>query len=194
MKAKKTITTKLRKFIDKNKGIPLSDKEVVDLVDNKAKVVLYENLHKYDKIDQVFGNYDAIFLMYQQSPTWGHWVGLLRRQKDKEYEFFDPLGYSIDEQLLWTEPEMRKQLNEDYPYLTELLANAPDGWEIVENKTKFQKDAKNINSCGKHVFLRIITRNYPLSAYTKYFKSKNKNVNADDMVTILTMLKLEEDN
>ena len=188
----KTISTKLRKFIDKHKGIPLSDKDVVELVDKKAKVVLYEDLHKYDNINQVFGNYDAIFLMYQQSPTWGHWTCLLKRNKEKQYEFFDPLGVSIDEQLLWTEPEMRKQLNEDYPYLTKLLSETPDTWEIIENKTKFQKDAKDVNSCGRWCAARIVTRKYPLEAFRKYFDKKGK-VNGDDMATIITMLQMENE-
>ena len=189
----KPISVKLRKFINEKKKLPLSDKDVVDLVDKKAKVVLYENLHKYDNLNQVFGKFDAIFLMYPTSSlNYGHWVAVLKRNGGKQIEVFDPLGTKgIDDQLNWTSPQVRSVIG-NVPQLTRVLLTTPDSVEIINNKVPFQKDNTNVSSCGRHTALRILMRKYPLDEFTEYFKTKaGKGPDADDIATILTMLKIE---
>ena len=189
----KTISAKLRKFLDKQKGVPLSNKDVVDLVDRKADVVLYEDLHTFESLDELFGDKEAVFLMVQQSPNWGHWVALLKNKKTKTIEFFDPLGVYPDDQLAWTKPKMRKQLHMDKPYLTMLLEEVPDDWKLVYNKTPFQKDQKKVNTCGRFTALRIMMRHFDLKEFTDYFKErKGAAVNPDDVATMLTVMELDE--
>lgn len=191
----KPISVKLRKFINENKKLPLSDKDVVDLVDKKAKVVLYENLHKYDNLNQVFGKFDAIFLMYPTSSlNYGHWVAVLKRNGGKQIEVFDPLGTKgIDDQLNWASPQVKAVIG-NVPQLTRLLLTTPDSVEIINNTTVFQKDNTNVSSCGRWASARIILKKYDLDEFKKTFKGpKAAGIDSDDVVTMLTMLKIDND-
>ncbi len=162
---------------------PLSNDEVMALVKNKAKVVLYEDLIDYESIEDLLHPYGAVFLLYQQAPTFGHWVALIKR-KD-EIEFFDPLAYFIDAQLAWTKPKMRAQLNMDYPYLTRLLLDAPRKYALIYNEHKFQKNKPGTATCGRWAATRIAMKDYSLTEFVEMFDLK-KGLN-DELVTALTM-------
>ena len=56
----------------------LTDLEILTLTDNMCKVVMYDKIHLYDDITQLFGDYDCIALLYQiKSKSYGHWVALI---------------------------------------------------------------------------------------------------------------------
>lgn len=175
----------ISQFVNEYKKLPISDSEIVNLVHGKAKVVLYEDMHKFNTINELFGDKDAIFLMYQQAPNYGHWVALFKR-KNNEIEFYDPYGYFIDDQLDWTPKHMRKPLHHDYRYLTKLLKDASNTHKIIYNEYPFQKEGAGISTCGRWSALRVLFKDMPLTQFVKYFDFKAPD--NDDKVTLLTML------
>ena len=127
--------------------------------------------------------------MYQQEPQYGHWTAVFRQGKDA-IEFFDPYSGMPDCELEWTSPEMREQLNMNYPYLTELLYKAPHNLDIIYNEHKFQKDGKNISTCGRWCGIRVALKDLPLTEFVQLFDKKSPF--NDDIVTIMTQLELNE--
>lgn len=169
--------------IKKEKGKALSDSEVMALVNQKAKIVLYEDLINYTNIIDLLKPHGAIFLLYQVKPNYGHWVAVIKR-KD-QIEFFDPYGVFIDDELEWTSPKNRKLFNMDYPHLTKLLYKAPHNFDIIYNEHKFQKLKEGISTCGRWSAARIIRKDLSLSQFKNLFDMSNPN--NDDIITKLTM-------
>ena len=184
--------------LKKHKSHALTDEEVVDLVKGKAKVVPYDQLHRFKNIDELLKPHNAVFILYQQQKNFGHWVALFKRKSRKgnvEINYFDPYGNKIDEPLLWTSKAKREELNMNYPYLTELLLDAPRGYDINYNEHKFQKQGEGINTCGRHGVLRLQNKDLTLNQYVKMFeevlgKGGIKSQKTDDLVTSATMFEI----
>jgi hypothetical protein len=170
--------------IEQQKGRPLSSDELLELVDGKAKIVLYSELYKYTDIHQLLSPHGAVFLLYLQKPSYGHWTALFYRSKS-EIEFFDPLGEYPDSELKWTSPEMQKKLNMNYPYLSRLLLTAPQSTILTYNEHKFQKDNSSTATCGRWCAARVASRNKSLAEFTHLFDLKAKN--NDEIITKVTI-------
>lgn len=185
--------------LKEHKAHPLSDAEVVHLVKGKAKVVTYDQLHRYKTIDELLSPHGAVFLLYQQKPNYGHWVALFKRENNRgnvEIEHFDAYGVFPDDELFWTSKEERKKLKMDFPYLTKLLYEAPRNYDIIYNEFPFQKKGNGINTCGRHAVMRLQHKDKSLNEYVSHFKKLmgGKPINSgrtDDVVTEETYFALK---
>jgi len=161
------------RLVDKLEEYPLSNKDLLKSLNNKTKVLKYEDLKKYNDINNIFYPYNNFILLYQKSKTSGHWVCLIKRRN--EIEFFDPYGVFPDEQF--------KYLQYKQPlYLTKLLLNS--NCKIVYNNKKFQEKDKNVNTCGRHILLRLVASHLNLDEYKKLFQ--NQKLDSDEIVTMMT--------
>lgn len=175
----------LLKQTEKDKQISLSDKDLLALVDGQAKVVMYQDLHKFNNITELLMPYGGIFLLYQASSNFGHWVTVFTR--NDTIEFFDPYGLFPDSELKWTDPDKRAKLNMDHTYMLKLLYEAPSNYHIVYNDHKFQKMDSKTNTCGRWAALRLHYRNLTLEQFTRKFDLKKTSTGVnDDIVTMLT--------
>lgn len=159
----------------------LSDHELLQLVDGRANLVLYSDIKKYKTIDELLGPHKAAIILYvfQKKPfTYGHWVLIMKR--GKELEFFDSYGSEIDSPLDEVPTNLKKQTNQDFPYLTKLIVESP--YRIQYNEHQFQKRNPNIRTCGRYVALRLLLRDLSLKKFEKLFKGNN----SDQLVTVLT--------
>lgn len=174
------------KLIKKTEHIDLSGSDILRMVDNKARVIAYHELEKYASIDDVLSVNGAVIILYQTTENYGHWVCLFKID-DSKLEFFDSLGLSVDAELLIA-PEFNKSMNKGklVYHLSKLIEQS--NYTIVNNKTKLQKFAEDINTCGRFVVTRIIFRRYPISVYV-HMMTKNQHYNADEWVSVLTILK-----
>ena len=171
-----------KKLVKIYKGVALSDLEVLKIVKNKARVMLYNELAKYKTIDEALGEHGAIFLLYENQPQFGHWTTVWRRNRDT-INFFDSYGIFPDEQIYWNDEKTRKMLNQDIPYLSHLLINS--NYKNLEyNDYQYQKDGDDINTCGRWAALRLVLRDWTPKEFQKVFGKKN----GDDLVTIITEL------
>jgi hypothetical protein len=170
-----------KRKIDQLMKKPLSDQEIMNLVNNKAKFVIYPQLYKMKHVDEALGPYGACFILYETSENYGHWVCLIK-QKNK-LEFFDPYSAKPDDEIKQIPEYFREVSHQNYPHLSVLLYNS--GYPIEYNHTKLQEKRSDISTCGRHVACRINNRNMPLNEYVKALTSQ-KGLTPDQVVTIIT--------
>jgi len=165
--------------IERLKNIALSDKDVLKLVEGKARIMLYSDLYKCKTLDEALGKHGAMFLLYQVKPSYGHWCAVFKLD-DKTVEFFDPYGLMMDSELNWIPKDFRKVSHQLYPHLTALFYYSP--YNLTYNEHKFQHKGSGIKTCGRWSAMRIACRDWSLEKFTRIFK----NVDSDDLVTLLT--------
>lgn len=176
----------LKRYAD----IALSDDEVLKLVDGKANLILYPDLHKYNNIDEILNPYGACILLYESKPKYGHWCCIFK-VNDNLIEYFNPYGgfhegYP-DQSLEYIPMEFRLKSYQYYPYLSFLMYNSP--YKLSYNEYQFQKHNKNIKTCGRWCGLRICFKNLSLDHFYKLIKfiKKELQIDSDHLVTLLTM-------
>jgi len=160
----------------------LSGYEILNMLDNKCNLIVYPDLQNYKDIDEVLGKYGCTVILYLTSKDYGHWVCLIKH-KDNVIEFFDSYGLPLDKEFGFITREKRNYLKQNLPYLSKLLYNSP--YQVIYNDVKLQKDKKDINTCGRHVIMRIVNRNLDVDDYANILKT-NKYYSPDEIVTILT--------
>jgi hypothetical protein len=176
--------------IDRYADIALSNFDIMKLVNNKANLILYPDVHKYKNIDDILGKYGSCFLLYESKPSWGHWT-VLNKLNPNTIEFFDPYGGDDegypDETLKHIDDKFKKKTNQDKRYLSHLLYDS--GYDIDYNQYKFQKHKNDIKTCGRHCAVRTICKWMSLDDYYNFFKQMTKELGMtnDEFVTFLTM-------
>lgn len=176
----------MNNIIKKLESVSLSGNQVLKLVNNKANLMTYTELTKYNNIFDCFGKHKALILLYVTTHNYGHWVCLIKHN-NKHIEFFDSYGFIVDDELDFISKEFRKESNQIHRYLTYLLYKS--GAQIEYNHAQLQKfttDPNNqISTCGRHVATRINLMDIPLDDYIDLMTSV-KNIDADFIVTYLT--------
>lgn len=176
-------------IIKKYEEIALSDKEVLKLVNSRANLILYPDLHKYRTIDELLGKYKACIILYvsrMDPDIYGHWCCIFK-VKPNTLEFFNSYGEIPDVNLEDLPMEKRIKMNEDYPYLAMLMYNSP--YKLTFNEHQFQDDGSDIKTCGRHTALRLACRWMSLKKYYNMFKKLTKKLRMtnDELCTFLTM-------
>lgn len=180
-----------REELNKLKNIPLSDKDVMDLIDNRANLILYPDVHKYNHIDEILGENGACVLLYESRPSYGHWCAIFKLNKN-ELEFFNSYGDTTkyegfpDALIDFIPKSFREESNQNHTYLAKLMLKSP--YALTYNQYIFQKDEDKIKTCGRHVACRLNLRNLSLDEYCKKIKywCKELKMDADDIVTLWT--------
>lgn len=177
----------LKKLIDKNKGKALSNNDIKDQLKGQVKVISYDELSKYNNIDELLSPYDSVVILYETAKDFGHWVCLFKTVDKKGEEivsFFDPYSLKPDDQLNFINTKFRKENNEYYPYLSDLLLNSP--YPIEYNEHPVQKLKDGTNTCGRWCIMRLRLKHLPLDEFYKLFKA-DKNFTSDDLVILATI-------
>lgn len=154
----------------------LSSDEVKKLAPN-SKFVLYEDVHKYNNIDELLAPYDSIILLYEwiRKPhiISGHYV-TLNRLPDGQIEMFDSFGTKPDESLKELEevPDAFKRMtNQDHKYLLHLLIDSP--YKTSFNEYKLQNPA--YSTCGRWCALRVNYKGLTLKQFVDMFLNKRES-------------------
>lgn len=171
-------------------NIPLSDKDILNLLNNRVNIEVYPNLHKYQNIDELLGPYEACVILFESKPNYGHWCCVFKINDDL-IEFFNPYG-SIkngfpDDCLLHIPTNFRKESHQYVPYLSLLLLNSP--YELSYNEYELQQHNNNIKTCGRHCVVRLWNKNLTLDEYIDNLNRdcENENLNYDQLVTLITI-------
>ena len=94
----------------------------------------------------------------------------------------------LDEELEFIPYQFRVESNQVNKYLTHLLMKSK--YPININNIPFQELKDGVNSCGRHVCLRMLLKNMSLKDYTKIFMSGNQKLyggtNSDNTVSLLS--------
>jgi hypothetical protein len=168
--------------IKKEDLMSLTAEKVLKICKRQANVVLYPDLLYYDNIDDVLGIYGACIILYQTSPSYGHWVCIFKLNKNT-VEHFDSYSYKPDKELKFIDKDFRKKNNENFPYLTYLLYKS--GYKINYNEHHFQSNKREISTCGRWTGARLLLRHLTLKQFYNKFKPF-KEFNSDFIVTLFT--------
>jgi hypothetical protein len=174
--------------LERLEDIALSNYDIMDLLNNKVKIVLYPNLHKYKSIDELLSPFGIVILLYEAKKNYGHWTAIIKT--NNAIEFFNSYGGDNsglpDATLDMIDPEFRVISNQIFPYLTKLMYNSP--YQLNYNEFRFQKKGQSIRTCGRHCVIRCLCKNMDIYKY-KDFLDKLCNyfrMDYDGIVTILT--------
>ena len=171
----------IKNLIRNAEKIELSGDQMNALTEGKCNIMGYEELENMSSIDQAFKGKEGLILLYQKTNNNGHWC-LLYKVNNNTLNFFDPYSYNMDEELKFSDYNVRKHQGQQVPHLTALIENS--NYNLIQNKTKYQKMANDINTCGRHVCVRFRLRDYSNAEYESLFKG----VDADFYVSALTIL------
>lgn len=173
----------MERIAKKLEGKSLSGTDVLKLVSNKARILTYSDLMKYDNIQDAMGPHKALILLYTTRHNYGHYTAVFEQNKNT-IEHFDSYAIFPDEELKWCAKYLKKVHGKVVPHLTWLLYSSPYK-NIVYNHHKFQKKLKSVATCGRWVALRIIFKKLPLETFIELFA--NNAIDSDLLVTIMTM-------
>lgn len=167
--------------------IPLSGTDLVRITENKSRILIYSELENFSNIDEVFGDQDSLIILYQHYEKVGHWCGLIRNSswiKPNQLYFFDPYGLRIDSEIEFSDFQTRRHQNKKVAHLSHLISQG--GYTVISNDYRYQQFKKDVNTCGRHVGLRILYKHLTPAEY-KIFLTKTHYYNPDFWATISTI-------
>jgi len=173
-----------RRKIDRLKRKALSDDEIFNALSGHTRIFLYRDIVNMKTIDDLFGNYDSVVLLYEKEPKVGHWVGLLRR--GNVIEFFDSYGIFPDGEKEYLDKRFLDLSGQRFNKLASLLLDAWNlGYTVEYNDYHLQVMQDGVSTCGRHVISRIWHKDMSIDEYNKFINSF-ENLNPDDVVSIIT--------
>lgn len=188
----------IQEFLEK----PTSPNDLYNLAKKKFNIYLYKDIKDFDDIEDLFnrGNsqieidddseYDfddsVIVLMYNSSPTFGHWCCLSKN--DYGYNFMDSYGDLPDFSLEYSDPEFNKNFGQDKKYLAGLLMNADE--DVYYNHIPLQELSNNSATCGRYCALYLRFRDMKIDDFAKMIKklSKNLGISCDELVVFMGLV------
>jgi hypothetical protein len=171
----------IKNLIKNAEKVELSGGQMELITEGKCRIVAYEELEKCQSIDECFAGKEGLIILYQKTNNNGHWT-LLFKENNNTLNFFDPYAYQMDEELKFSDYNLRVHNGVETPHLTALIEKS--NYKLNQNKVKYQKFANDINTCGRHVCVRFRMRSYSNKEYESLFKG----VDADFYVSSLTIL------
>lgn len=160
---------------------PLSNLDIYNFFNNKVNIYSYKELSNYNDLEDLFNNYNKVFILYEFYENYGHWCVLCKNINN--IYFFDPYGIFPDKELKFSDYGFRKDNNMLVPHLTYLLLKSNKN--IHFNNHKFQSFSTGISTCGRWcIIFCILFNNFSIDEIYSYFK--NKKINMDEYVTKLT--------
>ncbi len=158
----------------------LSNEDIQKILPN-CNILVYSDLKNYRRLDDIRL---PCVILFRTSPTYGHWTCLFRN-KLGEIEFFDSYGKFPDDELEFIDEETKKELNESFPYLLNLMKD----YSNHINFNNYWLQGKGVCTCGRHCVLRMLLNDdyediddYVDNVFYKYRKIGNP----DEIVTFLT--------
>jgi hypothetical protein len=165
----------------------LTGSEMTEMLSGRATVKLYDSVAKASSISDLCGPYGRIALLFPvQTNTNGHWLGIWVDEATKLIHHFDSYGLDPSAELHYTNNAEVTGMP-----LTEFYQKCiSQGYQVVYNTVPYQDLTSGVNTCGRHVIVRLRLSYMDENAY-KGLMSKQK-LNPDQMVTMMTFLALDE--
>ena len=129
-------------------------------------------------------------LLFEYKKNSGHWVCILRY--DNVIEFYNSYGIKHSKEDFMDDKQLNEYLGQYRLFLDELLKREiiQEEFEVIYNKVRHQKKHREINTCGRHVVLRILCMKYfnmNLLQYQNFIENSSKKLglNYDEFVTYI---------
>lgn len=179
-----------RQQLKKYENIALSDSDIKRRLNGYTNIVLYSDIHKYKHLDELFNGTNNVVILYEKEPQYGHWTCVLKLNREN-VEFFNSYGGIEagfpDTPLSKISNRFRRESDQDFPYLSQLLIDSP--YNLSYNENKLQKRGADIKTCGRHVIYRIKNGNLSLEQYIRKLNKQcaEYGTDYDGVVTIETI-------
>lgn len=161
---------------------PLTGFELSNLFDDQIKIYKYGQLSNFEDINNAFYPYNIMFILYETRRNFGHWCVLCKDAYN--IYFFDPYGIVPDDQLNFTDINIRFERNMILPHLTYLLYKS--GKTIHFNPYAFQNiNNDNIATCGRWCAVYALIFDFMTIDEFANFVANTSNY-PDHLITILT--------
>lgn len=166
----------------------LNDKELLQLVENKARLITHPEIKNYKTIDDLLGKNDACIILYitnilQDNSVYGHWCCVFKAKwRNDTISYCDPYGNEPDYSISKMSLEAILEYGQE-KILSKMLKEC--GYRVVYNIAKLQKYSENNAICGRIVGLRLQFREIDGNEFA-YMMNSYPNVSSDDLATLLT--------
>jgi hypothetical protein len=171
----------LKTLISNREKVELDGDQMNLITEGKCKIVAYEQLKNCKTIDECLGGKQGLIILYQHEQNEGHWC-LLMKVGNGVLEFFDPYAIKMDNELKFSDYNLRIHQGEKVPHLTYLIEQSK--YKLIQNTTQLQKYKHDVNTCGRWVAIRFRFREFSLKQFVDLFK----NLDGDFYVSAMTIL------
>lgn len=152
----------------------------------RARIIDYTTLaNEYAaglSLFDIMGPNKTLVLLYLTKVRHGHWTCVFERNNG-DIECFDSFGFIPDDELGFIPKTFQAESNQNHTYLLRLLLSS--NRLIHYNKDSIQISSPLVNTCGRHVIVRIAFRSMLIDNYIKMIKSST--ITPDEIVTIATL-------
>ena len=173
----------LASLVKQNVKKPLSIEMLSTLLPTNAKAVFYDNLSRYKTLKDALGGKGCMVVLYnlhdksrKRLNQAGHFI--LINTMAGAVEYFSSSGWSVAKELDIT--------NSDPDIFRRLL-----GKNYITNTMPLEKVGDS-NDCWRFCLARAILARMPLKKFQKLFNSHYNIKNADELVSLMTMLMVEK--
>jgi len=158
------------------------------------KIMKYSDLEGVKDLNDIMTEpKDYRIILIETQRNTGHWTTILK-YNDKYFEWFDSYGLKPDAEFEFISPEMQEILDERQHILTILLNKVLlKGGKWIYNNIKFQKQAENVNSCGRWTITRLyffMKLNYNLKQFQDFFINWKKRTNLPFDILVVEFTKV----
>jgi hypothetical protein len=173
-------------YMRKLKAQSMSDDDIHKILPG-IPLTLYSDLDDctYGNLVDNRGRGMVLFVQSETADTIaGHWLGLCRLPSGSVL-VFDPYGGKQDPWYLnstWISGRAQKRFDEESPQLARVIQKS--GLNVTFNPTRYQKDAANINTCGRHCIVRLLHDHLSNDAYGEWMRAQDSD--PDTVVTEIT--------
>jgi len=163
----------------------LNGDELIQALDGKVKVLSYDELLKYDTIDEAFYPFNKLVILYfwdfSNNIKSGHYIAIRKDKRNNTIYVFDSYGRFIDDNLAEIDPYKRKKYKQDFKQLTYLLLNSP--YKIEYNEFQFQQNESAV--CGRYAIYFLMRDDLNMEQMQQQFSKKDFKKN-DELILELT--------
>ena len=148
---------------------PLSDSEIVGLLDGQTVVRKYNELDRFSSIDELLAPYGNCVILLETAKNFGHWICIKRT--GKMVSFFDSYGGFPDNQKHYINEDFLEKSGQSYNKICELLYKASFS-SLVEFSNRKLQNIKNskVATCGYWCAL-FIKSGMTVDEFYKYIDS-----------------------
>ena len=154
-------------------NIALNGNEMYEALNGNVKLLSYDELRKFDTIDEAMYPYNKLVLLYfwdfSNNTKTGHYIGIRKDKLKNVIYVMDSYGRFIDDNLKEIDDYKRKKYKEDFKQLTYLLYKSP--YNIEYNEFQFQQN--NSSVCGRYVIYFLIRDDLNMEQFQNLFDKKN---------------------
>lgn len=182
---------RLENIIKNLEDVDLSGMDILRISQYAVHIYTYEEILNFNTIEELLGPKKAAIILYQTKSNYGHWVLIMEttgenptQPQNKHIEFFDPYAFNIDEELKFSNYNLKMHNGQIIPHLSLLVLKS--GIPVKVNTYKLQKFAKHVNTCGRWCAVRALYRNIPLYQFVGMFTS-NSCYDPDFWISTITL-------